>query len=508
MPHREFGDYAIQKKIGSGAMADVYLAEQKSLGRHVALKILKPDLAQDETHLHRFVQEARTIAALTHPNLVQIFQADCLDGYWFIAQEYVPGQSLQQLIQNHGPLPCVRVADILWQISSALEKAAQASIVHRDIKPDNILLGDNGDVKLADFGLARMDESENGAGRHAMGLTQTGMTLGTPLYMSPEQAQGKKLDDRSDQYSLGISCYHALTGRPPFRGETALAVALMHVNDKPEILDMLRPDIPLTLARIVHRMIEKVPGDRFQSFHDVQRALQKFYAEGLDNAETVTRLTGWNYFVHNMPYRSNNSSADMTPKAAIQESRHARRPLLRVWARILFMLVLGYLLGIWWGGTTPIPLHEPTVKTIRRRATVEEQWVYACMLNNAEAWQAVIDYFPEYYYFWGRKAKRQLIRYYFHSGGNGEGDTSNALPLFREMAELSDLDLEDQALGLAGLAWCAAEGSKSEADLELAQEYLRRLYGLDFSYDDELLIQILDAANRTIQRKQGTEVRS
>ncbi len=495
---KDFSDYRILRKIGDGAMADVYLAEQNSLGRRVALKILKPDLAGDETTVRRFVREAKAIASVVHPNLVQIYQADCWDGFWFIAQEYVPGQSLQQAIQRTGPLPCHQVADILWHVSAAMEKTSQEGIVHRDIKPENILLDDTGNVKLADFGLARLEESENAAQDNAspdkLALTQVGMTLGTPLYMSPEQAQGKKLDQRSDIYSLGVTCYHALAGQPPFRAETALAVALMHVNETPEMLATLRPDLPVSLARIVHRMLEKKPEDRFQSFHDVLVALQHFLTEQFDAPNTPFRLADWNRVTRDK------QSQSLSRRRRLRDSVFAGCIALVV---LLVTLLGGFGLGYWKTSTLPNPLAEPAGHTVRHRDTVEEQWVYACMLNSADAWQAVIDYFPEDNYLWGRKARRQLIRVFFHGGERGEGDLAHARPLFREFAELSDLDVDDQALGLAGLAWCAAESGESEADMDRALGYLRRLYGLDFSYDDELLLQILDAANRAIQRHEA-----
>ena len=503
--NREFGDYHILRKIGGGAMADVYLAEQRSLGRRVAVKILKPELAGDETYIRRFVQEARAIAALTHPNLVQIYQADRLDGYWFIAQEYVQGQSLHQLIQRNGPLPFKRVADILWGISSALEKASQTGIVHRDIKPDNILLGDNGEVKLADFGLARVNDSIGKPG--ATTLTQVGMTLGTPLYMSPEQAQGKTLDARSDMYSLGITAYHALAGQVPFRGETALSVALMHVNEQPESLEKLRPDVPPPLARLVHRMIEKQPESRFQSFYDLQLDLRGLYTVYLNDDQAATRLTGWNQMRLSRSDEHLLLAAEKLQRVMSQESRLGGRSwsVIRWIGTVLAVIFSAFALGFWRMDSMSSPLHEPTSSILSKRDTVEEQWVYACLLASVDAWpidawQSVIDNFPEDNYLWERKAKRQMIRYYFHGGYGLQGDTVNSLPIFREFAELSDLDSEDLALGLAGLAWCAAE---NRDNMDAALDYLRRLYEVDFSYSDELLIQILDAANKTIQRKQA-----
>lgn len=489
--NREFGDYHILRKIGSGAMAEVYLAEQRSLGRRVALKILKSEFSQDETYVKRFVREARAIARLTHPNLVQIFQADCIDGYWFIAQEYVQGQTLQKLIQMGGSVPFQRVADILWQISSSLDKASEAGIVHRDVKPDNILLGDNGDVKIADFGLARLI----GTGDTSLALTQTGMTLGTPLYMSPEQAQGKSLDLRSDMYSLGITCYHALAGRPPFRGETALAVALQHVNEDSDPLVKLRPDIPPPLARIVHRMIEKSPEDRFQSFQEVQRELRSFYSVFLHDEEAASRLTDWNRFPMGRSDEMLLATTEKLGRVMQRERRLAgKKGRKRRWTLLLLVLFLcGFGLGFLRVYSMSDPLHQPVPGRITRRDTIEEQWVYACMLDNVDAWQSVIDYYPESNDYWGSKAKRQLARLYFQ-----EGDTRSAFPIFREFSELSDVYVDDLALGLVGRAWYLAE---VQDNMNLPLEYLRQLHELDFPYNDLLIIQILDATNKTIQEK-------
>ncbi len=491
--NREFGDYHILRKIGSGAMAEVYLAEQRSLGRRVALKILKTEFSKDETYVKRFVREARAIARLTHPNLVQIFQADCIEGFWFIAQEYVQGQTLQKLIQTGGPLPFHRIADILWLISSALDKAAEAGIVHRDVKPDNILLGDNGDVKIADFGLARL----SGTGETSMALTQAGMTLGTPLYMSPEQAQGKNLDLRSDMYSLGITCYHALTGQPPFRGDTPLAVALQHVNEEPEPLAKQRPDIPLPLARIVHRMIEKSPEKRFQSFGDIQRELRSFYSIFLHDEEAPSRLTDWNSFSGSRSDEILLATTDKLNRVMLRErqltekSGHRRR-----WMLVFFVLFLcGFGIGYFRAYSMANPLHEPVPGQITKRETIEEQWIYACILDNVDAWQSVIDYYPEGNYYWKSKAKRQLARLFFL-----EGDTQSAFPIFREFSELSDVYVDDLALGLVGRAWCLAE---TQDNMKLPLEYIRQLYELDFPYDDLLIIQILDAASKLIQEKKN-----
>ena len=478
LSNREFGDYHIIRRIGSGATADVFLAEQRSLGRRVALKILKKDLANDKTYLRRFVREAKAIAALNHPSLVQVYQTDCLDGYWFIAQEYVQGETLQQEIQRSGAVAIPKVVDILWQIASAFETAAESGIVHRDIKPENILLGQPGIVKVTDFGLAHIKVS---AERTQLALTEAGMTLGTPLYMSPEQAQGHKLDHRSDMYSLGITCWHALTGKPPFMGGTALSVALQHVNNHAPPLAKQRPDIPPALAVIVERMIEKKPENRFQSFHSILLELQ---TKGLTSDKPLLRLRS---------SRSGQSARQMLQKA--MTTRRTR--LGRIIAGVLFAGVLalfgwssGYAYRTWiqsspWGEITQeIPL----------KSTVEEQWVYACFVNTPDAWNAVADHLSEEDYFWEREVKRQLIRYYYL-----ENDRENSLPLFQEFAVLS-ANSGDQMLGFAGWAWCLAEESPKKAQSFL--KYIDKSYILNS--DEELLLLIYDAATKALPLDSGT----
>ncbi|HEY2760492.1 MAG TPA: serine/threonine-protein kinase, partial [Pirellulales bacterium] len=255
---RQLGDYRLLRRLGRGAMADVYLAEQGSLRRQVALKILKRELAADETYVRRFDMEAQAAASLVQANIVQIYEVGFIDPWHYIAQEYVEGQNVAQYLQRHGTLDFKLAMAVLRQVTAALCKAADRGIVHRDIKPENIMLAKSGEVKVADFGLARI-----GAGEETMKLTQVGITMGTPLYMSPEQVEGRQLDPRSDIYSLGITCYHMLAGQPPFRGDTALSVALQHVRTQPERLENLRSDIPPALSRVVHKMLSKDPAERY-----------------------------------------------------------------------------------------------------------------------------------------------------------------------------------------------------------------------------------------------------
>ena len=265
---RLLGGYRLVRRLGSGAMADVYLAEQESLSRLVAVKVLRPETTVRPAAVERFVQEARAAAGIVHGNIVQIHEVGCLDGIHFLAEEYVGGPSLKAWLDLRGPLDARQALTVLADVGSALSRAAQQGVVHRDIKPENLLLTRDGEVKVADFGLARVRE-------HDLGLTQDGTTLGTPLYMSPEQAEGREVDPRSDLYSLGATVYHLLAGRPPFRGTTGVAVAMAHVRDPLVPLGSLRPDLPEPLVMIVDTLLAKRPDQRYETAGDLLQAVER-----------------------------------------------------------------------------------------------------------------------------------------------------------------------------------------------------------------------------------------
>ncbi|MCX7430156.1 MAG: serine/threonine-protein kinase [Planctomycetia bacterium] len=264
---RSLGGYRLLRRLGRGAMGDVYLAEQQSLGRQVAVKVLRSDRALHPGAVERFSQEARAAAALVHGNIVQIHEVACVDGVHFLAEEYVAGPSLKAWLLARGPLDAIQAISVLSQVGSALVKSAQAGIVHRDIKPENLLVTPAGEVKVADFGLARVLEDD-------LELTQQGMALGTPLYMSPEQAAGRPVDVRSDLYSLGASVYHLLAGQPPFTGSTSLAVALAHQREQPMPLAAFRPELPAGLGRIVEQLLAKRPEERCESPTELLQAVE------------------------------------------------------------------------------------------------------------------------------------------------------------------------------------------------------------------------------------------
>ncbi|QDU64037.1 Serine/threonine-protein kinase PknB [Planctomycetes bacterium Pan216] len=263
---KTLGDFAVIRRLGRGGMGEVYLAEQQSLKRSVALKILRAELVKDENYLKRFKAEALTVAPISHPNIVSVIAIGEADGIHYIAFEYVEGGNLRTFLNKKGTLSWQNCVGVLRKVTSALDRAHEAGIIHRDIKPDNVLITRKGEVKVADFGLARLT-SEN------LNLTQPGMTMGTPLYMSPEQIEGKDLDIRTDLYSAGVMAYHMLAGHPPYMGQTAMAVALLHVQGRATPLPELRPDVPPELARIIEKLMAKNRVDRFATPREVRSAL-------------------------------------------------------------------------------------------------------------------------------------------------------------------------------------------------------------------------------------------
>lgn len=280
---RTLGDYRLLRRLGSGGMGQVYLAEQLSLKREVALKLIRFDVADAETAMKRFQVEAETVARLNHPNIVQIYQLGEANGFRFMVLEYVEGRNLRHYLERKGPPDLPICLSIIRQVALALQKAHEVGVVHRDIKPENILLTRRVEVKVADFGLSRFFTPQ----QPALHLTQSGVTVGTPLYMSPEQVQGHPVDHRSDIYSFGVTCYHLLAGEPPFQGKTAFDVALKHVKEEPPPLAAFRPDLPPELVAMVHKMMAKRPEDRYQSVREILRDLSRIREKLTQSADAL-----------------------------------------------------------------------------------------------------------------------------------------------------------------------------------------------------------------------------
>src|SRR5919112_4464052 len=258
------GRYRIVRRIGSGGMADVYCADDSQLGRDIALKVLHRRFARDREFVERFRREASAAAGLQHPNVVGVFDRGEYDVTYYIAMEYLPGRTLKQLIRDEAPLDQLRAIDYAIQILQAASCARRRGVVHRDFKPHNVIVGADDRLKVTDFGIARAGASE---------MTETGSIMGTAQYLSPEQAQGQRVDARSDLYSIGIILFELLTGRVPFVGESAVSIALKHVSEPAPSVATMRPDVHPALEAIVARALVKDPAGRFQSAEEFILAL-------------------------------------------------------------------------------------------------------------------------------------------------------------------------------------------------------------------------------------------
>lgn len=389
---RMLGEFRLLRLLGRGGMAEVYLADQTSLSRKVALKILRPELKANTVFLKRFEREARAAASLSHPNLVQVFLVGEVEGFHFIAQEYVKGLNLREYLLRKGPPSTQLALHFMKQVLMALERAGSEGIVHRDVKPENIMITPKGIIKVADFGLAQLVRAD--VEKSGLELTQVGTTMGTPLYMSPEQVHGQKLDQRSDLYSFGVTCFHMLTGEPPFRGETAMSVAIQHLNQAPPRLKDKRPDLPPALCQIVHKLMAKDPEDRYPDAASVLKDVKQVQAALKAEIDPQSlRLSGIDWDLD-----------DAGQSGWLK--KFSRWSLWRKMAAYGFVcLVLAGLSAAWGFWTRPQdPLSQPAADQplITIKSTAKEQFDLArynqdhneLLAPNEVAWKAVIDNFP------------------------------------------------------------------------------------------------------------------
>jgi serine/threonine protein kinase len=270
---RHIGKYVVKRELGRGGMGAVYLAEQPGLGREVAVKELILNSTADPTALTRFLQEAQVMARTSHPNLVQVHDLEEVGDAKFIILEFVKGRSLRDMLRG-GAIPLPQVFAVMHGILQGLNYAHRHNIVHRDMKPENVLISDDGEVKVADFGIARLTD-DSGGGSTA---TKTGTTVGTPQYMSPEQVASSKVDGRSDLYSSGIMLYEAICGRPPFtagEGDGPFTLMAKHVQAPPPPPAIHRPDVDPELEEVILKSLEKDPEHRYQTGDEFDRALTK-----------------------------------------------------------------------------------------------------------------------------------------------------------------------------------------------------------------------------------------
>jgi eukaryotic-like serine/threonine-protein kinase len=259
------GRYRVSSRLGTGGMADVFLAEDEQLGRKVALKLLHRRFAEDPGFVERFRREAQAAAGLQHPNIVNVYDRGAYDGTYYIAMEYVPGRSLKQLVREEAPLDPVRAIDITIQILKAARFAHRHGVIHRDLKPHNVIIDDTDQAKVTDFGIARAGASD---------MTETGSIMGTAQYLSPEQAQGHAVSAASDLYSIGVVLYELLTGHVPFDAEAAVTIALKHVSEAPAAPRRFNPALPAELEQVAMWALNKNPVDRPKDADEFIAALE------------------------------------------------------------------------------------------------------------------------------------------------------------------------------------------------------------------------------------------
>jgi Tol biopolymer transport system component len=294
---RTLSHYKILEKLGSGGMGEVYVAEDTALGREVALKVLPPEMAESPERRKLFEREARAVAALNHPNIVTIHSVEQAEGVHFITMERVLGKTLYDIIRSAGPLPSRNILNIAVQVAEGLAEAHSKNLIHRDLKPQNVMVTDEGRAKILDFGLAKAlypSQQEHAVTSEAetisAGLRREGKVVGTVAYMSPEQTLGKEVDSRSDVFSFGTMLYEMASGRRPFKGDTVTSTIAKILEAEPAPLGELRPDVPFDLVRIVRRCLQKDPDDRYNDTRDLVVDLKDLQQEV--SSGTVSRASG------------------------------------------------------------------------------------------------------------------------------------------------------------------------------------------------------------------------
>ncbi len=348
-PPRIFSErYELNHLIARGGMAEVYRAHDRLLDRPVALKVLFPELSVDRSFVERFRREAQAAANLSHPNIVPVFDWGEDTGTYFIVMEFIDGRPLSAILKTAGPLTADRTADIGAHVAAALGYAHKHGVIHRDVKPGNVLITDEGQVKVTDFGIARAINTEES-------LTQTGAVMGTATYFSPEQAEGMGVDARSDIYSLGVVLFEMATGRPPFLGDTPVAVASKHVRDHPPAPRELNPSIPPTFEAIILKAMAKNPEHRYATAEDLRADLLRFN-EGrtvlaMDDATTLLAVAGTTQVVGAVTGMDATQSlaatapADAAPDEDEGSSNRTRTYAIILAVLIILLLVAGYFLA-------------------------------------------------------------------------------------------------------------------------------------------------------------------
>ncbi|MBT2681308.1 Stk1 family PASTA domain-containing Ser/Thr kinase [Bacillus sp. ISL-35] len=338
------GRYKIKDMIGGGGMANVYLAHDMILDRDVAVKMLRLDFANDDEFIRRFHREAQSATSLAHPNIVSIYDVGEEDGLYYIVMEYVDGQTLKQYIQQHAPVPVEEALDIMKQLTSAISHAHHNHIVHRDIKPHNILVDSSGTVKITDFGIAMA--------LSATSITQTNSVLGSVHYLSPEQARGGMANKKSDIYSIGIVMFELLTGRLPFSGESAVSIALKHLQSETPSLKRWNPQIPQSVENIVLKATAKDPFHRYDNVDEMEEDLRtaldsnrlnesKFVIPEDDEATKAIPIITNDRPYHNLDEtiirKDAQNSMEQAPKDKQLKKKKKKWPIILT---VLFLLIL------------------------------------------------------------------------------------------------------------------------------------------------------------------------
>jgi len=360
---RRIGKYIVKGELGRGGMGAVYLAEQPGLGREVAIKELILSAVADPTALKRFMQEAQVMARTSHPNLVQVHDLEQIGDANYIVLEFVRGKSLRDRI-NLGTMPLPQTFAVMHGVLQALDYAHKRSIVHRDMKPENVLMSEEGEVKVADFGIARLTD-DSGAGSTA---TKTGTTVGTPQYMSPEQVASSKVDGRSDLYSAGIMFYELVVGQPPFTASEAdgpFTLMAKHVQAPPKPPSVHRPGLDMGLEEVILKSLSKRPEERYQTGQEFDDAMsrvadrlcpgwQRSLLPGADLAKMVpggTSVPGTNPAVAGMPIMPSASPIPAQPVQSVYNPTPPVRPVAKKTAGCLGLIAgtlsLTALAGLW-----------------------------------------------------------------------------------------------------------------------------------------------------------------
>src|SRR5215218_1805542 len=355
------GRYELEELVGRGGMSNVYRAHDRLLERTVALKLLHDRYSDDDEYVERFRREARAAARLSHPNIVTVIDRGEQEGRQYIVFEHVAGENLKEVVRDRGALPIKQAIELVLQVARALSFAHEHGLVHRDVKPQNVLLNGDGRAKVTDFGIARTLDVD--------GVTITGTVLGTSHYISPEQARGEQVDAQSDVYSLGAVLYELLTGEVPFPGDNFVAVAMRHIREEPPSVLEQRPEVSVRLAAAAERALEKDPEKRFGSMHAFVEELQACLAAlGEEGENEPTMIVRPPPAPGPRPRTAPGDEADTTASRRVQERGEARRwwPVVAVFVGLAIAIaVIGWLVlrdatGVFekaQAGLRPVPLH-------------------------------------------------------------------------------------------------------------------------------------------------------